>query len=179
MNKNIISDKNEISRIIKRLSAEILEDLKGSKDLVLIGIRTKGVYIAKRIRKEIEKQEKRKVPLGILDITLYRDDIERITEHPKAKETIIDFNIENKDIVLVDDVIWTGRTVRAAIDEIMDFGRPRRIKLCVLVDRGERELPIEPNYVGKKVVLRKNEWVEVYLKETDGMDGIVILSKRR
>jgi len=178
MRKGVIAADKEISRIIKRLSVEILEEAKEVKNLCLIGIRSKGIFIAKRIKKEIEKIERKKVPVGVLDITLYRDDISRIGEHPKARETIIGFDITGKYVLLVDDVIWTGRTVRAAIDEIMDFGRPARIKLCVLVDRGDRELPIEPNFVGKRIVLRKNEWVEVFLKECDKKDEIVIMSKK-
>lgn len=178
MTKRIIMGKDEMKRIIKRLAAQILDDAHGVKDLVLVGIRSMGVYLAQRIKKEIERTEKKKIPLGILDITLYRDDFSRRPIQPRIRETVINFDLTGKHIVLVDDVIWSGRTVRAALDELIDFGRPDRVRLCVLMDRGDRELPVEPNFVGKRIEVRKNEWIELYMKEAGKRDEVLLLIKK-
>lgn len=164
---------NDIKKIILRLA-------KGIKRRValphLVGIRLRGVPIAERIKKEIERMSKQKVPLGILDITLYRDDLSLIAEQPVVHPTELPFSVDNKEIVIVDDVIFTGRTARAAIEQILDFGRPKIIQLAVLIDRGHRELPIQPNYVGRHILTTREENVIVRLKETDGKDEVVLVS---
>ena len=144
---------------------------------MIIGIRTRGVYIAERIASEIERLEGIKPPMGILDISFYRDDLMRKSEWPNVKKTEIPFPVEDKKVILVDDVLYTGRTTRAAIDEIMDYGRPSSIQLVVLVDRGLRELPIQPDYAGSKLVTLSSEEVKVHLKEADGRDEVVIVTE--
>mgnify|MGYP000164961203 CR=1 FL=1 len=173
-----IMDENEIKRALLRISHEILEKNKGIKDLALIGIQTRGVYLAQRIQKFIEKIEGVKLPLGVLDITLYRDDLTRIGLNPQVKSTQLPFDLTDKNIVLIDDVLYTGRTVRCALDEIMDFGRPNRIYLAVLIDRGHRELPIRADFVGKNIPTSKKEHVEVKLKEIDSEDAVYIYQIR-
>ena len=164
-----------MSRTISRIANEILERNRGPSDIVIIGIRTRGVHIAERVAQEIEKLEGVKPPLGTLDITLYRDDLRRKTELPKIKKTEIPYSLEDKSVVLIDDVIYTGRTTRAALEEIMDFGRPSSIQLAVFVDRGHRELPIQPDYTGCSVTTLDSEKVRVCVKETDGKDEVVII----
>jgi pyrimidine operon attenuation protein/uracil phosphoribosyltransferase len=171
-----LMDKERIERTITRIAHEIIERNKEVDDLVLIGIRTRGVPLAKRLAEEIEKIEGVKIKVGILDITLYRDDLTVIGPQPVVKETKITFNITDKTIVLVDDVLFTGRTVRAALDSLIDFGRPRSIQLAVLIDRGHREVPIRPDYVGKNVPTSLKEVIEVRLTEEDGEDSVVIKS---
>lgn len=143
----------------------------------LVGIRTRGAYLARRIAENIHRIEDVTLPVGILDITLYRDDLTLIAPHPVVRKTEIDFDINNKHIILVDDVLYTGRTIRSALDALMDFGRPATIQLAVLVDRGHRELPIRADYVGKNIPTSKNETVEVHLEEVDGRDEVVIVEK--
>ena len=174
MSKKIIMKSDELTRKIKRLSSEILDDAHGEKDLVLIGIHSKGVYLARRIWEQIKKFTEKEIPMGIIDITLYRDDFSRRPVRSKIKETVIDFDITDKHVVLVDDVIWSGRTVRAALDELIDFGRPAKIRLCVLADRGGRELPIEPNFTGINISVKKNELIELHSKSIDGADEVVV-----
>ncbi len=159
---------------ITRLSHEILERNRGVDNLAVIGIRTRGAHIAKRIVREIESIEGHAVPLGILDITMYRDDLQAVGPQPVIRGTDIPFDVEEKVIVLVDDVLYTGRTVRAALDEIIDFGRPRRIWLAVLVDRGHRELPIAADFVGERVATAEDQAVEVLVEEKDGEDGVFL-----
>ncbi|NIM03595.1 bifunctional pyr operon transcriptional regulator/uracil phosphoribosyltransferase PyrR [bacterium] len=172
--KKAIMDANEISWTIKRMAHEIVEKSYGTEDLVIVGIQTRGVHLAKRIAREIESIEKKEVPVGALDITLYRDDVDSIAHQPLVKETRIPFDITDKKVVLVDDVLFAGRTVRAALDELIDFGRPKVIKLAVLIDRGLRELPIQPDFVGKIYPTSKKELVCVNLKEEDGEDSVVL-----
>jgi len=174
MHKAEIMDEIGINRAITRISHEILEKNKGVEDLVLIGIQRRGVPLAKMISKKIKEVEGTSIPVGILDITFYRDDLSMLSEHPVVNGTQIDFPVNDKKIVLVDDVIYTGRTVRAAIDAIMDIGRPRMIQLAVLIDRGHRELPIRPDYVGKNVPTSKNEIVHVKLEVYDGENCVTI-----
>ncbi len=169
-----IMDSRRMRRVINRLATEILEKNRDVENLALIGIRTRGVYLARRLRDAIKRIEGIELPLGILDITLYRDDIPRKGITPEVKGTEIPFPVDGKDIVLVDDVLFTGRTVRAAMDSIMDLGRPRTIQLAVLVDRGHRELPIQANYVGKVLPTSRRERVRVRFKEHDGVDEVVI-----
>ena len=172
-----ILDKDTISRTLMRMAHEILEKNKGTKDLCLIGIRNRGAYLAKRLADCLEKIEQAKVAVGILDITLYRDDLTLIAAQPVVHKTEIDFDITDKNVVLVDDVLYTGRTVRAALDALIDFGRPKSIQLAVLIDRGHRELPVRADFVGKNIPTAKNEMVEVRLEETDGKDEVAIVEK--
>lgn len=172
--KKAIMDAKEISWTIKRMAHEIVEKNYGIKDLVIVGIQTRGVHLAKRIAREIETIEKKEVPVGSLDITLYRDDVDSIAHQPLVKETKIPFDITDKKVVLVDDVLFAGRTVRAALDELIDFGRPKIIRLAVLIDRGLRELPIQPDFVGKIYPTSKKELISVNLKEVDGEDSVVL-----
>ncbi|MCK5710415.1 MAG: bifunctional pyr operon transcriptional regulator/uracil phosphoribosyltransferase PyrR [Deltaproteobacteria bacterium] len=175
MAKKVLMDSETIDRTIVRITSEILEKNKDAKELVVIGIRTRGVHIAERIVNRINKLEKIKPPMGTLDITLYRDDLRRKTEWPKVEKTEIPFSVEDKKLILVDDVIYTGRTTRAALEEIMDFGRPSSIQLVAMVDRGHRELPIQADYVGIKVNTLSSEEVRVHLKSTDGKDEVIVL----
>jgi len=172
--KKLIMDAKEISWTIRRMAHEIVEKSYGIKDLIIVGIQTRGVHLAKRIAREIETIEKKEVPVGSLDITLYRDDVDSIAHQPVVKETKIPFDITDKKVVLVDDVLFAGRTVRAALDELIDFGRPKIIKLAVLIDRGLRELPIQPDFVGKTYPTSKKELISVNLKEVDGEDSVVL-----
>lgn len=170
-------DKDTINRTLMRIAHEILEKNKGTKDLCLVGIRNRGVHMALRLAKLIQDIESGDVAVGALDITLYRDDLTMISTHPVVHKTEIDFDINGKNLVLVDDVLYTGRTVRAALDALMDFGRPHSIQLAVMVDRGHRELPIRADYVGKNIPTSNKETVEVRLAEADGVDEVVIVEK--
>lgn len=172
-----VMDSDSVNRTISRIVNQILERNNGARDLAIIGIRTRGVYIAERIAGEIEKLEGIRPPMGILDISFYRDDLMRKTEWPNVKKTEIPFPVEDKKVILADDVIFTGRTTRAAIDEIMDYGRPSSIQLAVLVDRGHRELPIQADYVGIKLSTLSTEEVRVHLKEADGRDEVIIVTE--
>jgi len=172
--KKIIMNKKEMERTVSRLSHEIIEKSHGAGNLALLGIQTRGAYLANRIAAELKKITKKTVPLGVLDITLYRDDVNSISHQPIVKETKIPFDVTEKDVVLIDDVLFTGRTVRAAIDAIIDFGRPKTIKLAVLIDRGSRELPIQPDFAGKYFPTSKKELVRVNLEETDKIDNVVL-----
>ena len=175
--KTKVLDKDNMGRAVMRIAHEILEKNKGTKDLCLIGIRNRGVYLAERLSACIKKIDNETVLVGILDITLYRDDLTMIAAHPVVHKTEIDFDINEKTVVLVDDVLYTGRTIRAALDALIDFGRPKSIQLAVLIDRGHRELPIRADYVGKNIPTAKNETVEVRLGEVDGNDEVVIIEK--
>jgi pyrimidine operon attenuation protein/uracil phosphoribosyltransferase len=168
-------DAKDIDLILKRIAHNIIEVHKGSADLALVGIQTRGVYLARRLAAIIETIEGVQVPTGTMDITLYRDDWTRITHHPVVQATDIPFSVDGKQVILVDDVLFTGRTIRAAMDALMDFGRAARIELVVLMDRGHRELPIMANYVGKVVETRRSETVNVLLTEKDGQDRVVLL----
>jgi len=177
-NKSRIMDKQGIARTLQRLTHEILERNRGCADLVLVGIRDRGDILAGRLLKSIEAIEKESsLPLGVLDITLYRDDFQRLNENPVIQATDIPFDITDKKVILVDDVLYTGRTIRAAMDALMDFGRPANIQLAVLVDRGHRELPIHADYVGQSVATSASDGVQVLLLEKDGEDGVYRISK--
>ena len=160
-----------------RIAHEIIEKNKGTADLCIVGIRNRGVFIAKRIAECVKKIENIDVPVGALDITLYRDDLALASGQPLVRKTEIDFDINNQNLVLVDDVLYTGRTIRAALDALIDFGRPKSIQLAVLVDRGHRELPIRADFVGKNIPTSNKESVEVRLKESDGNDEVLIAEK--
>lgn len=172
-----IMDENAVARAVTRISHEIIEKNKGVENLVLIGIQRRGVPLAKRIANKIKDVEGREIPVGILDITLYRDDLSLLNEHPVINGTEINFDIAGKKLVLVDDVVYTGRTVRAAIDALMDINRPKMIQLAVLIDRGHRELPIRPDYVGKNVPTSRSEIVHVNVMEIDGLNNVTITGK--
>ncbi|MCK4858935.1 MAG: bifunctional pyr operon transcriptional regulator/uracil phosphoribosyltransferase PyrR [Candidatus Omnitrophica bacterium] len=169
-------DEKEIKRAIKRISCEILERNSRSK-LAVIGIYNRGAYLARRIAKEIKDKNGTNVKIGFLDITLYRDDLSDISPQPIIKKTDINFDVAGKRIILVDDVLFSGRTVRAALDAIIDFGRPEKIELAILIDRGHRELPIRPDYVGKNIPTSLSETIEVKLKEVDGVDEVKLCRK--
>ncbi len=169
-----ILNSNEMERVLSRMAHEILEVHQGAANLALIGIHTRGVYLARRLQKSLQSIEKTEIPQGEMDITLYRDDWTRIGHNPIVQNTDISFGVDGKQILLVDDVLFTGRTIRAALDALIDFGRPDRIELAVLVDRGHRELPIQANYVGKFIKTRHSETVNVLLEECDGADEVRI-----
>jgi len=170
-----LMDATAIQRVLTRVAHEIVEKNKGTAELVLIGLRSRGVDLARRLSQRLKEIDGVDVPVGALDITLYRDDLGKGGPQPSVRRTEIPFSIENKKVILVDDVLYTGRTVRAAMDGLMDLGRPRAIQLAVLVDRGHRELPIRADYVGKNVPTAKTEQVQVMLQEEDGADRVVIL----
>ena len=172
-----ILDKEAISRSLMRIAHEILEKNKGTQDLCLVGIRNRGIYLANRLAECIKRIEKKGVCVGILDITLYRDDLDLKKKHPVVHKTEIDFDITGKNIVLVDDVLYTGRTIRSALDALTDLGRPKTIQLAVLVDRGHRELPIRPDYVGKNIPTTHKQDIQVHLSEVDGRDEVVMKDK--
>ncbi len=174
MEKELLNEQ-EIERILMRITHEILEKNKGAENICLIGIVTGGVYLAERIRNKIKEAEGMDVPLGSLDISFYRDDINLAKKHRVIKPTNIPFSIDGKKVILVDDVFYTGRSTRAAMDALMDFGRPAEIQLAVLIDRGHRELPIMANYTGKFIPTSRNEKIKVYLKEISGKDSVVLI----
>src|SRR5215510_1184967 len=170
-------DARAMSRALQRMAVEILELAQGTDELVLIGIQRRGVELADRIAKQIKEQEGVDVPRGALDITLYRDDLGTVGPKPVIGETRLPGDLAGKHVVIVDDVLYTGRTVRAALDELADFGRPKRISLCVLIDRGGRELPIQADVVGKQVKTGATEVVEVLVQELDGSDEVRLVSR--
>jgi pyrimidine operon attenuation protein / uracil phosphoribosyltransferase len=167
-----LMDEAEIRRSVTRIAHEILERNKGASEIALIGIANRGDHLAQRLAAEIERIEGTRVPVGVLDITFYRDDIGLRAEAPEVHETRVGFDINGRTVVLVDDVLFTGRTIRAAMDALVDFGRPRAIQLAVLVDRGHRELPIRADYVGKNVPTGADEEVRVSVRELDGEDAV-------
>jgi pyrimidine operon attenuation protein/uracil phosphoribosyltransferase len=167
-------DAGEIRRAVTRIAHEVLEKNKGAEGLALVGIAARGDDLARRLASEIARIEGAKVPVGVLDITFYRDDIGMRAEAPEVHETRIGFDITGKTVVLVDDVLFTGRTIRAAMDALVDFGRPTSVELAVLVDRGHRELPIRADFVGKNVPTRMDESVRVALDEVDGEDAVYV-----
>jgi pyrimidine operon attenuation protein / uracil phosphoribosyltransferase len=170
----VVMDEEGIDRSLTRIAYEILERNKGVEDLVLVGIRTGGVFLAERLQKKIAAVEGIDVPLGILDVTLYRDDIHTTSKKPRIGKTDIPFSLDGRKVVLVDDVLFTGRTIRAAMDALIDFGRPRLIQLAVLIDRGHRELPIRADFVGKNLPSSLWEAVSVNLSEKNQQDEVVI-----
>ena len=179
MNGPPLLDAGDIRRAVTRIAHEILERNKGAAEVVLIGIAARGDDLARRLAAEILRIEGVEVPVGSLDITFYRDDIGLRAEAPEVHQTHIGFDIGGRAVVLVDDVLFTGRTIRAALDALVDFGRPRSIQLAVLVDRGHRELPIRPDFVGKNVPTRRDEDVAVRLVEVDGEDAVVVTEAKR
>ncbi len=172
--KNVIMDADAMRRAMVRISHEIIERNKGVNDIVLVGIRTRGVPLAERLAAIIKDIEGVEVPVGMLDITLYRDDLSTLAYNPIVHGTEIDFDLSGKTIILVDDVLYTGRTIRAALDAIIDMGRPTAIQLAVLIDRGHRELPIRADFAGKNVPTSRKEGINVYLADQDGEDEVII-----
>jgi pyrimidine operon attenuation protein/uracil phosphoribosyltransferase len=168
-------DKEGLERIVTRISHEILEKNKGSKNLVIIGMRTRGEFLANRIADKIKKIDNAELTIGVLDATLYRDDFRTRLKQPEISVSNITFDLNEKDIILVDDVLYTGRTVRSALNALMDMGRPASIQLCILVDRGHRELPIRADYVGKNIPTSQNEEIKVKMNEIDGEDAIYLI----
>ena len=177
VHKSQLLTSEDISRILRRISHQIVEKNHGTEDLCLIGIKTRGVPLAKRLSENIRMIEGSVIPVGELDITLYRDDLKQIAKTPEVKGTKVDFSVEGKTVVLVDDVIFTGRTARAALDAVMKLGRPSKIQLCALIDRGHSELPIKANFVGKNIPTSLDEVVAVKLTDTDGEEGVHLFSK--
>lgn len=178
MNTREVMNTNEIGRAITRVAHEVLERNKGANDLVIVGIRTRGVYLAERLSAKVKEIEGIDVPVGIIDITLYRDDVKSGLSKHVVKKTEIPFSITDKKVILVDDVLYTGRSIRAAIDGLMDFGRPANIQLAVLIDRGHRELPIMADFTGKNIPTSYHESVKVMLKEEDEMDKVTVNSEQ-
>ena len=176
-NQAEIMDGKAIGRALTRISHEIIERNRGVSNLAVIGIQRRGVPLSRRIAEKIEEVEGKSPDMGVLDITFYRDDLSFLNEHPVVNGTDIPFSVNGRDIVLVDDVLYTGRTVRAAIDAIMDTGRPASIQLAILIDRGHRELPIRADYVGKNVPTSRKEFIEVKVDEFDGTEGVFIVRK--
>lgn len=170
-----IIDNEGFERTLTRLAHEILEKNRGASNIVIVGIRTRGEFIARRIARIIESVEHTTLHIGSLDITLYRDDLQGKLEQPQLKGTEILFDINNRDVILIDDVLFTGRTIRAALDELVDLGRPRSIQLAVLVDRGHRQLPIRADYVGKNIPTAAEESIRVHVKEVDGEDTVLLM----
>lgn len=174
IDKSVIMDEAAIRRALTRIAHEIIERNKGVEDCLVVGIKTRGVYLAERLAQRIEQIENVKVPVGELDITLYRDDLTSKADNPVLQGAKLPGAITGKNVILVDDVLYTGRTVRAAMDALIDNGRPKTIQLAVLVDRGHRELPIRPDFVGKNVPTSRSEIVAVQLTEVDGTDQVTI-----
>jgi len=172
--KHKLMDEMDIKRALTRIAHEIIEKNKGTENVALVGIQRRGAPIAERIAARIAEIEGVQLPVGILDITLYRDDLTLLSSQPLVHRTEVNFNINQKNIVLVDDVLYTGRTVRAALDALIDLGRPKSIQLAVLIDRGHRELPIKADYNGKNVPTSRQESVSVMIQEVDGRDEVVI-----
>src|ERR1700758_4986584 len=175
--KSQLMSASEIDRTLVRLAPEILERTADLDKLAFIGIRRRGVPLAQRLSKKIETLENRKIPVGILDINLYRDDLSTVDIKPVVSATEIAFEVEGKDIILMDDVLYTGRTIRAALDALFDHGRPARVQLLVLIDRGHRELPIEAKFIGRTVQTTDNEIIEVKFQEIDGMEKVLLVEK--
>ena len=172
-----IMDTEQLDKTLTRIAHEIIEKNKDIERIAIVGIRTRGAFLAERLANKIKDIEKKEIRVGILDITLYRDDLTMIAEQPVVHKTEIDFDIQDKIIILVDDVLYTGRTIRCALDALIDFGRPRNIQLAVLIDRGHRELPIRADYVGKNIPTSQNEIVQVKIAEVDGVDEVIIQEK--
>ncbi|OPX20228.1 MAG: bifunctional pyr operon transcriptional regulator/uracil phosphoribosyltransferase [Desulfobacca sp. 4484_104] len=176
LQRSVTMNAVEFDQTVERLTADILSTHPDLSKLVLVGIRTGGAFLAQRLGEKINQQQAVKIPVGILDITLYRDDWTRISHKPQVGRTELPFSIDDQDVVLVDDVLFTGRTVRAALDALIDFGRPRRIRLAVLVDRGGRELPISADFIGQTLELSVEQRVNVYFREMQAQDEVAIES---
>ena len=179
MTQKTVMTPEDIRRSLARIAHEIIERNRTTENLVLVGMRTRGVPLARRLAANMENHEDLKIPVGALDISLYRDDLSSLNPQPTVQRTDIPVNIDGQTVVLVDDVLYTGRSTRAAMDALIDLGRPRSIQLAVLIDRGHRELPIRPDYVGKNIPSSRHEDIQVQLQETDGTDGVVIVNNNQ
>jgi len=175
MTRKTVMTPEDISRSLARIAHEIMERNKTTEHLILVGMHTRGVPLAKRLAINMETFEGLEIPVGALDISLYRDDLSSLDSQPTVQRTDIPVNIDDRSVVLVDDVLYTGRSIRAAMDALIDLGRPRSIQLAVLVDRGHRELPVRADYVGKNIPSSRHEEIQVQLEETDGVDGVFIV----
>ncbi|MGH9865838.1 MAG: bifunctional pyr operon transcriptional regulator/uracil phosphoribosyltransferase PyrR [Candidatus Acidiferrales bacterium] len=175
--KRQLMSADEIGRTLERLAHEIVENTGGAKDLALIGVRRRGIPLAERLAKSIRSSSKAEIPVGTLDITLYRDDLSTVAPQPVVQSSEIAFPVDNRDLLLVDDVLYTGRTVRAAMNGLFDLGRPRRIRLCVLIDRGHRELPVEASFIGRTVETTDAEIIEVRLNEIDKEERVMVMDR--
>jgi pyrimidine operon attenuation protein/uracil phosphoribosyltransferase len=175
--KSQLMSASEIDRTLVRLAHEVLERTADLDKLAFIGIRRRGVPLAQRLARKIEELEKRKIPVGVLDINLYRDDLSTVAHQPVVNATDIPFSVTGQDIILTDDVLYTGRTIRAALDALFDHGRPARVQLLVLIDRGHRELPIEASYAGRRVQTTANEIIEVKFNEIDDVEEVLLVER--
>jgi len=173
----VLMDEKEFKKNLEKLADDILKELRDDPNFVLIGIRTRGVLLAQRLQQIVKERTGKEPPLGTLDITLYRDDLSTLAKHPIVHPTTLPFDVDEKKIVLTDDVLYTGRTVRAALDLLVDFGRPALIRLAVFIDRGLREFPIQPDFVGMKVETNQNQVVHVHVPEVDGEERVIILER--
>lgn len=175
MTRKTVMTPDDLRRTLARIAHEIIEQNKSLEQLILVGMRTRGVPLARRLAANIQKFENATVPVGALDFSLYRDDISHLDKQPVVQHTDIPTSVDEKSIVLVDDVLYTGRSTRAAMDALIDLGRPRQIQLAVLIDRGHREMPIRPDYIGKNIPSARHEEIQVHLTETDGADEVAIV----
>jgi pyrimidine operon attenuation protein/uracil phosphoribosyltransferase len=175
MAQKVVADAREVAALVEKLVSDIADSEQGTEGLALVGIHKRGVPLAERLAQVLQDRLGTELELGSLDITLYRDDLASAPAQPQVHATQIEFDVSNRRIILVDDVLYTGRTARAALSEILDFGRPRRIELAVLIDRGHQELPIRADYFGKKIETATSQMVEVRLKETDGKDEVLLI----
>jgi pyrimidine operon attenuation protein / uracil phosphoribosyltransferase len=176
--KRVIKKAADVKKLIEKLSFDMLAHIRSHEDVVLIGIRSRGVPLARRIALLLEKKLKKNIDIGELDINLYRDDVHEINSQPKVRETVIPFDLSNREVILVDDVLFSGRTIRSALNALTDYGRPKAVRLAVLIDRGNRELPIQPDFVGEKIFADASGKIKVLLKDIDGKDEIIIEDKR-
>ena len=177
MPEKVLLNSTDIERALVRIAHEILERNKGAKNIAFVGIKTRGVPLAQRLAKIIQGMEQVDIPVGSLDITLYRDDVSSLSFKHKVQQTYVPFDITNKNVILVDDVFYTGRSIRAALDALIDLGRPETIQLAVLIDRGHRELPIRADFVGKNVPTARNEGIKVYVSEVDAVDKVTVIKQ--
>jgi len=175
MPEKILLNSSDIERVLVRIAHEILEHNKGAKNIAFVGIKTRGVPLAQRLAKIIQSMEQVDIPVGSLDITLYRDDVSSLSFKHVVQQTYVPFDITNKQVILVDDVFYTGRSIRAALDALIDLGRPETIQLAVLIDRGHRELPIRADFVGKNIPTAHTEEIKVYVREVDAVDKVVVM----
>ena len=177
MPEKILLNSSDIERVLVRIAHEIVEHNKGAKNIAFVGIKTRGVPLAQRLAKIIQGMEQVDIPVGSLDITLYRDDVSSLSFKHVVQQTYLPFDITNKQVILVDDVFYTGRSIRAALDALIDLGRPETIQLAVLIDRGHRELPIRADFVGKNIPTARNEEIKVYVSEVDAVDKVVVMKQ--
>jgi pyrimidine operon attenuation protein/uracil phosphoribosyltransferase len=169
-----VADEQGVARLVNRLASAVERAHRGARELSLVGIKRRGVPLARRIAARLNRGRRKPVPVGAIDITLYRDDLKLVAETPIVRGSELGFDVNGRTIILVDDVIFTGRTIRAALTELLDFGRPRSVRLAVLIDRGHRELPLHPDFVGRVLSTGPRDLVDIFLKETDGRDGVYV-----